>query len=36
MAAEVVRFGFGRRDGNGSDAGSALLLQAALSLALLL
>ena len=31
MAAEVVRFRLGRRGGNGSDAGGALLLPAALS-----
>jgi hypothetical protein len=31
VAAEVVRFRLGRGDGNGSDAGGALLLQAALS-----
>jgi hypothetical protein len=31
VAAEFIRFRLGRRDGNGSNAGSALLLQAALS-----
>jgi hypothetical protein len=35
MAAEVVRFGFGCRDGNGSDVGSAWLSLAAQSTCLI-